>query len=136
MSMKPELREIAAAPGPIAPPAPSPLLTRVRAVLDTLDLDCRCRGKLDAALERFEALENRRQLRGLILDARHQAERIAALLELVGELDTIGTEETDVSVFKEIACLFEDIKAAATRGAEDMMRAASCETCGQQRTQP
>ncbi|WP_445504599.1 hypothetical protein [Microvirga sp. G4-2] len=112
----------------------SPLLNRVRAVLDTLDLDCKCRGKVDAALERFEALETRRRLRGLILDARHQAERIAALLELVGELDTIGTEETDVSVFKEIACLFEDIKAAAARGAEDMMRAASCETCGQKRT--
>jgi hypothetical protein len=61
----------------------------VRAVMDTLDLDCRCRGKLDAALERFEALESRRQLRGLILDARHQAERIGALLELVGELDTV-----------------------------------------------
>lgn len=121
--MKPELREIATAPGPIAPPAPSPLLARVRAVMDTLDLDCRCRGKLDAALERFEALKNRRQLRGLILDARHQAERIAALLELVGELDTVSTDETDLSVFQEIALLFEDIKAAAARGAEDMVRA-------------
>ncbi|KLK90891.1 hypothetical protein AA309_23515 [Microvirga vignae] len=114
-------------PGQTLSVSRSPLLNRVRAVLDTLDLDCRCRGKVDAALERFETLETRRQLRGLILDARHQAERIAALLELVGELDTIGTEETDVSVFKEIACLFEDIKAAAARGAEDMMRAASCD---------
>jgi hypothetical protein len=91
--------------------------------MDTLDLDCRCRGKLDAALERFEALESRRQLRGLILDARHQAERIGALLELVGELDTVSTDEADLSVFQEIALLFEDIKAAATRGAEDMVRA-------------
>ena len=133
--MNPELHKIAS-PGPAARSEPSPLLARVRAVMDTLDLDCRCRGKVDAALERFETLETRRQLRGLILDARHQAERIAALLELVGEIDTIGTEETDVSVFKEIACLFEDIKTAAARGAEDMMRAGNCETCGRQRTQP
>jgi len=124
--MKPDVHEVAS-PGPATPLAPSPLLTRVRAVMDTLDLDCRCRGKLDAALERFEALENRRQLRGLILDARHQAERIGALLELVGELDTVSTDETDLSVFQEIAMLFEDIKAAASRGAEDMVRAGSLE---------
>ena len=124
--MKPKLRE-ATASGPLARSEASPLLTRVRAVMDTLDLDCRCRGKLDAALERFEALENRRQLRGLILDARHQAERIGALLELVGELDTVSTDEADLSVFQEIALLFEDIKAAASRGAEDMVRAGSLE---------
>lgn len=122
--MKAELRDVTT-PGPLARSEPSPLLTRVRAVMDTLDLDCRCRGKLDAALERFEALENRRQLRGLILDARHQAERIGALLELVGELDTVPTDEADLSVFQEIALLFEDIKAAASRGAEDMVRAGS-----------
>jgi len=129
--MNPELHEVAA-PGPATPPAPSPLLARVRAVMDTLDLDCRCRGKLDAALERFEALENRRQLRGLILDARHQAERIGALLELVGELDTVSTDESDLSVFQEIALLFEDIRAAATRGAEDMVRAAGLDLRGGQ----
>ncbi len=124
--MKPELREVTA-PGPLARCESSPLLTRVRAVMDTLDLDCRCRGKLDTALKRFETLENRRQLRGLILDARHQAERIGALLELVGELDTVSTDEADLSVFQEIALLFEDIKAAASRGAEDMVRAGSLE---------
>ena len=109
---------------------PSDLLTRIRAVVGTLDLDCRCRGKLDAALERFEALENRRQLRGLILDARHQAERIGALLELVGELDTVSTDEADLSVYREVALLFGDIKAAATRGAEDMVRAGELDLHG------
>jgi hypothetical protein len=130
MPMNPDLREVAAAPSATASPAPSPLLTRVRAVMDTLDLDCRCRGKLDAALERFEALESRRQLRGLILDARHQAERIGALLELVGELDTVSTDEADLSVFQEIALLFEDIKAAAMRGADDMIRAGGVDLHG------
>ncbi|WP_262268369.1 hypothetical protein [Microvirga yunnanensis] len=127
--MKPELRELTT-PVPASSPVPSPLLTRVRTVMDTLDLDCRCRGKLDAALERFETLENRRQLRGLILDARHQAERIAALLELVGELDTVSTDEADLSVFREIALLFEDIKAAAKRGAEDMVCAGGLDLHG------
>jgi len=93
-------------------------------------LDCRCRGKLDAALERFEALENRRQVRVLILDSRHQAERIGALLELFGELDTLSTDEADLSVFREIALLFEDIKAAAMRGAEDMIRAGGLDLHG------
>lgn len=102
---------------------PTVLLRRVRAVMGTLDLDCACREKLGAALERFESLEARRQLRGLILDARHQAERIAALLELVGELDTVSPDELDLSVFDEIAFLFGDIGAAASRGAEDMAKA-------------
>ncbi len=117
-------------PDQASKPSQSPLLTRVRAVLNGLDLDCRCRGKVDAALERFEVLETRRQLRGLILDARHQAERIAALLELVGELDTVTMDETDLSVFEEIALLFEDIRSAAARGAEDMTSAVSLERHG------
>ena len=102
---------------------PVQLLGRVRAVVGTLDLDCVCRGKLDAALERFETLETRRQLRSLLLDAEHQAERIAVLLELVGELNTIGSDETDLGVFDEIALLFRDIGAAAEEGATDMTRA-------------
>ena len=109
---------------------PSDPLTGIRVVVGTLDLDCRCRGKLDAALERFEALENRRQVRVLILDSRHQAERIGALLELFGELDTLSTDEADLSVFQEIALLFEDIKAAAMRGAEDMIRAGGLDLHG------
>jgi len=106
-----------------APTEPVQLLGRVRAIVGTLDLDCACRGKLDAALERFGTLETRRQLRSMLLDARHQAERIAALLELVGELDTVGSDETDLGVFDEITLLFQDIGAAAEAGASDMASA-------------
>jgi hypothetical protein len=98
------------------------LMPRVRTLVSTLDLDCECRKKLDTALQRFEALENRREIRRLLLDARQQADRISALLDFAGELDTITTEEQDITVFDEIVLLFEEMKNAAARGAEDMAR--------------
>jgi hypothetical protein len=52
------------------------------------------------------------------------------VLELVGELDTLSTDEADLSVFQEIALLFEDIKTAATHGAEDMVRAGGLDLRG------
>ena len=119
--------DVAPGSGQGASPRASDLLERIRTIVGALDLDCACRGKLDAALERFASLETRRAARALILDARHQAERIAALLELVRELDTITTDETDLSAFEEIALLFDDIKLAAERGAADMVSAASLE---------
>jgi len=130
--MEPILQEVSTDDRP-SDAKSSDLLARIRTVMGTLDLDCRCRGKIDAALGRFEALETRRQLRGLILDARHQADRIAALLELVGELDTVSMDETDLSVFEEIAFLFEDIKKAAARGVEDMISAGRLERHGADR---
>jgi hypothetical protein len=112
----------------------SQLMDRVRAVLKPLELDCRCRSKLNDALERFEFLENRRQVRALILDARNQAERIDALLEFISELDTVGVDEPDLGVFDEIAFLFADIGLAATCGAEDMTRARSLASCRKEST--
>ena len=102
---------------------PVRLLARVRAVVGTLDMDCACRSELNAALEQFENLETRRQLRTMLFDARHQAERIAVLLELVGEIETIKSDETDLGVFEEITLLFHDIEAAAQAGAADMTKA-------------
>jgi hypothetical protein len=96
------------------------LLARVRAVLATVEFDCACREKLDDALRRFEALEQRRGMRDLIADARVQCERVAALLDLLKELDEIQAEDTDHGVFEELALLFEAIAAAATHGAADM----------------
>ena len=79
----------------------------VRTIVEGLDLDCECRSKLDGALQRFQALEDRRQVRRLILDARHQVERIAAFLDFARELDELTSEEPDHSVFEEIAVLFD-----------------------------
>lgn len=97
-------------------------LGRIRAVIRTVDLDCECREKLDQALRRFEALEQRRALRDLIHDARRQSERIAAMLDLLRELDDIRVDERDGSVFEELALLFDAIAAAAAAGAGDMRR--------------
>lgn len=96
------------------------ILARVRAVLGTVDLDCACRDTLDDTLRRFEALEQRRGMRELIADARAQCEQVAALLDLLKELDEIQVGDTDRGVFDELALLFETIAAAAIRGAEDM----------------
>jgi hypothetical protein len=97
-------------------------MERIRAVIRTVDLDCECRDKLDLALHRFEVLERRRNLRVLIQDARWQAEQIAAMLDLLRELDEIRTDESDDSVFEELALLFDTIAVAAATGAEDMRK--------------
>jgi hypothetical protein len=99
------------------------VIRRVRTIIEGLDLDCECRSKLDGALQRFQALEDRRQVRRLILDARHQVERIAAFLDFARELDELTSEEPDHSVFEEIAVLFDGMKEAAAKGSRDMRTA-------------
>lgn len=95
-------------------------IERIRAVIRTVDLDCECREKLDLALHHFEVLEQRRNLRILIQDARRQAEQIASMLDLLRELDEIRADESDNTVFEELALLFDAIAAAAAAGARDM----------------
>ncbi|MCA1953380.1 MAG: hypothetical protein LDL25_09810 [Hyphomicrobiales bacterium] len=101
---------------------PDVSLDRIRAIIGMVELDCACREKLDVALARFETLERRRALRGLIHDARQQCERIAAMLDLLRELDELPVEEPDITVFTELALLFDTIGEAARRGGEDLRR--------------
>jgi hypothetical protein len=100
------------------------MVSRVRAVLSTLELDCACRAKIDGALERFAGLEQQRERRRLIAEGREQVARIGGLLDFLHELDGLMASETDLSVFAEIACLFDDVAEAARAGAR-AMRAAS-----------
>lgn len=109
--MRPELHEIPSSYGQAR------AINRIRAVISGLDLDCPCRERLDAALRAFAALEEVRETRQAVLDARHQREVIAALLGLLSEIDEIGFYEPDTTVFEEIAMLFEDIGRAAQSGA-------------------
>lgn len=98
------------------------LLSRMRAVLGKVELDCDCRDRLNDALRRFEVLEQRRGLRDLIADARAQCNRVVGLLDLLKELDEIDVEASDRGVSEELALLFETIATAGLRGAEDMRR--------------
>ena len=102
---------------------PASVIQRVRGIVQGLDLDRACHTKLDGALQRSEALEDRRHMRRLLLDARYEAERISALLYVARELDEITTEERDATGFNELALLFEDIRDAAARGAERLRSA-------------
>lgn len=93
---------------------------RLAAVIRDVELDCDCRARLDAALARFAALEERRTARAHLADARHQRERIEAILAFLTDLDQLVATEADRSVFTEIAGLFDDIAAAALEGSRAM----------------
>jgi hypothetical protein len=97
---------------------PHDLFGRLRRILSSLHLDCECRATLDGALDRFSDLELRRQLRTALAEARRQREWIAAQVGFLAELDEITEHETDVSVYEEMAALFDEIGASAIGAAE------------------
>lgn len=89
------------------------LVSRLRRVISTVDLNCRCRTRLEGALDRFTALEHRRQARKAIAGAREQRDQIIARLAFLAEIDELTEQEADTSVFSETATLFDEIAAAA-----------------------
>jgi hypothetical protein len=93
---------------------------RIRGLIGNVALDCDCRQRVNDALERFAVMEQHRIDRRHLLSSRQHRATIAALLELLAELDEIGWQETDRSVFAELALLFEDIARHALAGAEDL----------------
>lgn len=93
------------------------LVTRLRRVLTGTDLDSSCRATLDGALERFTALEYRRQMRKAIAEAREQRDEIIARLAFLAEIDEITEHEADRSVFGEVVLLFDEIGTAAADAA-------------------
>lgn len=101
-------------------PPPDALAGRIRSVIATLALDCDCRQRVNEAIGRFVEMEGQRETRRHLLSSRHHRSAIAALAELLAELETISWQETDRSVFAEFAHLFDDIAQHALRGAEDL----------------
>ena len=103
-------------------------------MIDTVELDCECRARLDQALARFSALEDRRMLRQHLVRARQHRERIKAILDFLQEVDDLVTAEPDRSVYAELALLFEEVAAIAAEGAASMHQLAAlrdeCETEG------
>lgn len=100
---------------------------RIRNVIAAANTDCKCRGRLDEALDRFTQLERQRSTRHLLRQAQHQRHRIASLLDLLQEIEELTVNETDLSAFDELAALFEDVATAARSGATAMRQLAATE---------
>lgn len=96
------------------------LTRRIRNLIGTVALDCDCRQRVNDALQRFVAQEQARQDRRCLMDARQQRASIAALVELLGELEEVSWQEGDRSVFAELAHIFDDIARMATLGSAAM----------------
>lgn len=96
------------------------MVGRIRQLIGNVELDCACRARLDEALARFSALEERRMLRQQLVRARQHRERIKAILDFLQEVDHLMVNEPDGSVYGELALLFEEISVIATEGAAAM----------------
>lgn len=101
-------------------PRDAAVIRRIRTVIDSVELDCECRARLDDALARFGALEQQRMRRQQLTLARQHRERIKAILDFLQEVDHLMVNEPDGSVYGELALLFEEISVIATEGAAAM----------------
>lgn len=95
-------------------------ISRIRGIIGTVALDCDCRQRVNDALQRFVEMEQQRETRRHLLSSRQHRAAIAALVDLLAELEEISWREADRTVFAELAHLFEDIAQHALRGAEDL----------------
>ena len=96
------------------------LTQRIRNLIGTVALDCDCRQRVNDALQRFAAQERHRHDRQCLLDARQHRASIAALVDLLGELEDVTWQEGDRSVFAELAHIFDDIAHMAAQGSAAM----------------
>jgi hypothetical protein len=94
------------------------MVMRIRSLIATAALDCSCRQRVGDALQRFVDQEQQRLDRHHLLEARQHRAAVAALLELLSDLEEISWSEGDRSVFQELANLFDDIAQQAQLGAE------------------
>ncbi|MDK1493617.1 hypothetical protein QN219_26845 [Sinorhizobium sp. 7-81] len=93
------------------------VISQIRRLIDGASLECGCRARVDELLLRFESLTARQREKRMLDQARRQRRRIAAIMELLHELDEIGYDDADRSVLVEARLLFEDIAEAAHQGA-------------------
>jgi hypothetical protein len=92
------------------------MVRRMQLVLTGSSMDEHCREMLCSTFDRFLALEARRLSKRLLICVRDRKARIAALLTLLSELDQLTENETDRTVFVEMALLFDEISLTATAG--------------------
>lgn len=108
-----------APPVPVTTESAGQLTQRIRNLISTVALDCDCRQRVNDALQRFVSQEQSRHDRRCLMDARQQRASIAALVELLGELD-VTWHEGDRTVFAELAHIFDDIARLAALGSAAM----------------
>jgi hypothetical protein len=96
------------------------LVSRIQSIIASVALDCDCRQRVNDALGRFVEMEQQRDRRQHLLSSRQHRAAIAALVELLAELEEVSWQEADHSAFAEFAHLFDDIAAHARSGAEDL----------------
>lgn len=96
------------------------LTRRIRNLIGTVALDCDCRQRVNDALQRFMTQEQQRHDRQCLLTARQHRASIAALVDLLGELEDVSWQEGDRSVFAELAHIFDDIARMAALGSAAM----------------
>ena len=96
------------------------LTQRIRNLIGTVALDCDCRQRVNDALQRFAAQEQHRHDRQCLMDARQHRASIAALVDLLGELEDVTWQEGDRNVFAELAHIFDDIARMAAQGSAAM----------------
>ncbi|HEY0330652.1 MAG TPA: hypothetical protein VGC77_16335 [Rhodopseudomonas sp.] len=92
------------------------LVERMRIVIQGTNMDGHCREMLSSAFDRFLSMEARRLSKRLLTRVRGQRERIAAIVTLLSELDHLNENESDRSVFAEMALLFDEISLTAVAG--------------------
>ncbi len=92
------------------------LVERMRIVIQGTNMDGHCRDMLSSAFDRFLTMEARRLSKRLLHRVRGQRERIAAIVTLLSELDQLSENESDRSVFAEMALLFDEISLTAVAG--------------------
>jgi hypothetical protein len=113
---------------PVAPHEVTDVTQRLRNILLRANLDCGCRETLAGALDRFTALEQRRQVRSGIAAARDRKARIVNILHFLSELDEVTDGERDRTVFEEMTLLFIDIADCATAGASALRAISDAES--------
>lgn len=106
-------------------PKTSDLVSRLRRILSAAELDCACHVTIEGALNRFTALERRRQMRKALAAAREQKDQIIARLAFLAEVDEITESNPDRALFAEVAALFDEIGAAAAEAAKAIRSIAS-----------
>ncbi len=103
-------------------PAPDAeaLVGRIRSIIGSVAVDCDCRQRVNDALCRFAEMEQQRATRRHLTSSRQHRAAIAAVVDLLAELEDISWQEADRSVFAEFASLFDDIAHHASLGAESL----------------